>query len=122
MPLPEKNPELSENDDVLEAIPGYPKIAQQMAEMPDFAIFRRFRALNNKMLLYYQSQLTEFELKLHHLERQNYFQGAQPNADLFHTDYHWANRDQKNEYRILVEETRTVLEKYSEKPNHKIIP
>lgn len=115
-------PQLLENDDPLEAITGYPEIAKEMAAWPDFAIFRRFRALNNKMLLYYQSQLTYLELDLHRLERENFFQGAQPHAHMFHRNYNWVNEDKDNRYHKLVEQTRNVLEKYSEKQNRNIIP
>lgn len=49
-------------------VPGYPKLAGQMAMLPGIAIFRRFGALNARNLLYLQSELTDLEAALLHAE------------------------------------------------------
>jgi hypothetical protein len=49
-------------------VPGWPYVAKQMAETPDFTSFARFRDLNVKSLLYYQSQLTKLRIELHEQE------------------------------------------------------
>ena len=47
---------------------GYPKIAFLMGRSPEYAIFRRYAALNAKNLLYLQAELKILEAKLHDLE------------------------------------------------------
>lgn len=49
-------------------VPGWPSVAKVMAETPDFASFSRFRDLNIKSLLYYQTQLTRLRKQLHEQE------------------------------------------------------
>jgi len=43
---------------------GYAKFARMMGEHPEMAIFRAFRALNTKNLLYLQAELVELERDL----------------------------------------------------------
>ncbi|CZR54979.1 uncharacterized protein PAC_04864 [Phialocephala subalpina] len=43
---------------------GYPKLASRMGHSPQFAIFRRFAALNARNLLYLQAELTALEKRL----------------------------------------------------------
>jgi hypothetical protein len=71
--IPSTSAELPENwkdvqDDLRQPVPGWPKVAMQMADTPDFAAFSRFRALNIKSLLYYQTEITLLEKRLHKKE------------------------------------------------------
>ena len=43
---------------------GYAKLASFMASDSEFAIFRRFGALNAQNLLYYQAELMDLETHL----------------------------------------------------------
>ena len=47
---------------------GYPKLAAHMGDHPYTAIFRRFRTMNAKILLYYQAELTQLERDLEECE------------------------------------------------------
>ena len=59
---------------------GYTKVAELMATHPEFAILRRFKALNMQTLLYLQAEITHLEADLHeiamrdirHSNRENY--------------------------------------------------
>lgn len=59
---------------------GYAKIASLMGAHPEFAIFRRFRALNMQNMLYLQAEITHLESELRrvsyedlgHPKRQNH--------------------------------------------------
>ena len=57
-------------------IHGYPQLARHMGEKEAHAIFRRFAALNARMLLYRQAELLELEKELDLVERKNW---ADPN-------------------------------------------
>ncbi|KAL1600683.1 hypothetical protein SLS60_007071 [Paraconiothyrium brasiliense] len=52
----------------VDAVEGWPQLAQFMADTPDFAAFPRFRDLNVKSLLYYQAELNSLRKKLQELE------------------------------------------------------
>jgi hypothetical protein len=47
---------------------GYPRLAQLMSLLPPTTIFRRFGALNARVLLYYQSELMLLEKQLKEVE------------------------------------------------------
>lgn len=49
-------------------IAGYPKLAAHMGDHPYMAIFRRFRTMDAKILLYYQAELTQLERELEECE------------------------------------------------------
>lgn len=49
---------------VLNAPPGYPKLAELMNILPETSVFRRFGTLNSLNLLYLQAELTDIEHKL----------------------------------------------------------
>lgn len=51
-----------------EAVAGWPSLAKEMAEVPEFEAFSRFRELNIKNLLYYQVEIACLEAKLKSLE------------------------------------------------------
>ena len=50
---------------------GYAKLASLMANDTEFAIFRRFGALNNQNLLYYQAELMGLEADLREIAMQD---------------------------------------------------
>ncbi|KAH7110731.1 hypothetical protein EDB81DRAFT_954024 [Dactylonectria macrodidyma] len=51
-----------------DAVAGWPSLAKEMAEVPEFEAFSRFRELNIKNLLYYQVEIACLEAKLKSLE------------------------------------------------------
>lgn len=48
---------------------GYSKVAQLMGTHNEFAIFRRFQALNMRNLLYMQAEITHLECELREIAR-----------------------------------------------------
>lgn len=50
---------------------GYAQIGDRMSSHPEFAIFRRFSALNAQNLLYLQAELLDLETRLREIERSN---------------------------------------------------
>ena len=48
----------------IEKVYGYPRFAGQIETQPEYAIFRRFGALNAENLLYLQAELTDLEISL----------------------------------------------------------
>jgi hypothetical protein len=49
-------------------VPGWPRLAELMAQTQDFAAFKRYRDLNIKSLLYYQAEIEMLREKLHEEE------------------------------------------------------
>jgi hypothetical protein len=47
---------------------GYPRLAERMGVKPETLIFRKFIALNARMLLYMQAELVVLEAQLQHAE------------------------------------------------------
>jgi hypothetical protein len=91
---------------------GYDKVAQLMGSHPEFAIFRRFRALNMKNMLYLQAEIIHLEAELRRLA----------NEDIKHASrqeypYDWWSLSQGQEGDMRqwekVLEIRAKLEKYS---------
>ncbi|ROV95952.1 hypothetical protein VMCG_07984 [Cytospora schulzeri] len=62
---------------------GYPRVAELMAGHEEFAIFRRFRALNMQNLLYLQAEVVHLEEELIELA----------NRDSRHPERQYHNRD-----------------------------
>lgn len=50
---------------------GYPRLSERMGVSPETLIFRKFIALNARMLLYMQAELVMLENQLHHAEKQD---------------------------------------------------
>ena len=50
---------------------GYAKVAQLMGAQDEFAIFRGFRALNMRNLLYMQAEITHLEAELQEIARRD---------------------------------------------------
>lgn len=59
-----KDPE----DDLSCPLQGYPKLAKQIVDYPDFEAFQSFKDLSIKSLLYYQAELDDIRRDLHNLE------------------------------------------------------
>jgi hypothetical protein len=55
-------------DDLNCALQGYPELAKQIVDYPDFEAFQSFKDLSIKSLLYYQAELDEIRKDLHQLE------------------------------------------------------
>lgn len=49
---------------------GWPRLAEKMAKVPEFAAFPRFKDLNVKSLLFYQVQLKSIRLKILRMEEE----------------------------------------------------
>jgi len=103
-------------DDLDTPVPGWPRVAKLMAETPDFAAFSRFRDLNIKSLLYYQSELTILRERLHEEEWNDYREGDDENARQFskRADRLVSSKDLYSPQWALVLEMRRVLKEYSE--------
>ena len=56
--------------DLLDPVPGYPRLAHEMGTMPEIATFRRFADLNCQSLLYYQAELIMLERQLRGYEKE----------------------------------------------------
>jgi hypothetical protein len=56
------------NEPPEEPVPGWPRVAELMAQTQDFAAFKRYRDLNVKSLLYYQAEIEMLREKLHEEE------------------------------------------------------
>lgn len=55
--------------DILNAtVPGYPRLAKEMSNLPELMIFRKFSALNARNLLYMQNDLMRMESRLKQME------------------------------------------------------
>jgi hypothetical protein len=55
--------------DIKNIPPGYPTVAGLISKDDDFAIFRKFRYLNARNLLYLQAELIDLENELETLDR-----------------------------------------------------
>jgi hypothetical protein len=90
-----------------EAPPGYPSVAALFSKDNDFAIFRRFRYLNTRNLLYLQAELIALETKLEDLDR-SLFAGAQTDALKS-----WEAFSKDEDRRKLARSIREALRDYS---------
>jgi hypothetical protein len=50
---------------------GYPRLSERMGVKPETLIFRKFVALNARMLLYMQAELVDLEATLQHQEERD---------------------------------------------------
>jgi hypothetical protein len=93
---------------------GYPKLAGQMALLPEAALFRTFSALNTRNLLYRQAELIHLENKLLECEKKDSLH--QKRCD-YAVDWFWLQHSQYDvqdgeQYR-LVQEIQGKLKEYS---------
>jgi hypothetical protein len=109
------NPGISPND-VNIPVPGWAAMATRIANRPAFEAFPAFTDLNVRSLLYYQAELIFLRKKLHEEEYKNHYlgEGAQlriaRNLDFLIAS---GRGKQKSEQWELIEQIRTVLDKYS---------
>ena|SRR5256885_1770 len=95
--------------------PGYPKLAHHMGLFPELAIFRRFKELNCKNLLYYQAELIELEHELRKCEKADAREtsGNRPN---YAKDWYWlqkSEQDGNDDQWQTILRIRAVLKEYS---------
>jgi hypothetical protein len=99
--------------DVRHPIPGWPALARRIANEADFEAFPSFIDLNIKSLLYYQAQLVSLRQKLHEEESKDFYLGSGLQK-LYSEDLGCLiNLAPESPQYKLVEEIRTVLEKYN---------
>jgi hypothetical protein len=95
------------------AMEGYAKVAQLMSTHPEFAIFRRFRALNVQNLLYMQAEITHLEAELRNKADEDIQSGNKQD----HAHDWWSlaqdqETDDAGQWETVLE-IREKLEKYS---------
>jgi hypothetical protein len=117
-PLEELGEATSISDDVSRPIPGYPNIARLMGDFPELAIFRSFRVLNAKNLLYLQAELGQLEKELHGQEWRDFrTEGILSKAS---RDWFWleaaARRGEDDTQWRLTLKMREKLREYSRTP------
>jgi len=100
-------------------VPGWPKVALMMAKTPDFAAFDRFRDINIKSLLYYQTQLTVLRKKLHKQEHKDHQLGDEEEQRYAKHAYFMVGSingegEEGSRQWKLVLEIRTLLKEYSQ--------
>ncbi|KAF2748370.1 hypothetical protein M011DRAFT_400388 [Sporormia fimetaria CBS 119925] len=105
------------HDPLKKFVRGYPKLAGRMALVPETAMFRRFRALNFKNLLYLQNEIMTLEKKLQRWEKHDSRSPvgmrhwyARDNAFLCSSS---VERDGGTEQRDMVLKIRELLKEYS---------
>jgi len=111
-------------DDLDLPVSGLPRVAMLLAKTPDFAAFSRFRDLNIKSLLYYQSELTRLREKLHKQEYRDHRRGV--GKMRFHAkraDYLIASgkKGESKQWELMVE-IRRVLREYSKSCSSNRLP
>ncbi len=67
-------------------IPGYPLLAQTMADHPAMMMFRKFSRLNIKSLLYYQAELARLDQQLLTFEKVDWKRWQEAQNEL-HIDF-----------------------------------
>jgi uncharacterized protein (DUF4415 family) len=106
----------SENNEPPEGpVPGWPRVAELMAQTQDFAAFKRYRDLNVKSLLYYQAEIEMLRKKLHKEEWAD-SQRGDDNQRLYarRIDYmiKSKNKNTGTQWQTVIE-LRRVLKEYS---------
>jgi hypothetical protein len=104
----------------MEAFPasteGYPKLAKQMGQYPETAIFSRFGDLNAQNLLYLQAELVHLQARLRSYEASN-SKSQNGNKALYARDWYWlensAAEGDGEQWQTMLE-IRTKLKEYSE--------
>lgn len=97
-----------------EALHGYPKLATLLGTTQNYAIYRRFAALNARNLLYHQAKLNHLEHELHDLEQTHL-----EHADLHYNVHHLFDKESHDQespgfvLRSKYEEVSRSLDKYN---------
>jgi hypothetical protein len=97
---------------------GWPKVAKQIANIPDFEAFSSFKDLQIKSLLYYQAELTSLRKELHAAEYADARSGDEDASELARDlDYLFAYQDKKDSKLCkqwpLIVRIREVLKEFS---------
>jgi hypothetical protein len=90
---------------------GYCKVARFMGRQDEYAIFRRFKALNAQNLLYLQAELTHLEAHMYSLAQRNSTDRIIPNKDWWSLSHSEKEEDSEQWDKVL--EIREKLEQYS---------
>jgi hypothetical protein len=98
---------------------GYPRLAQEMAKIPERMILRRFGTLNAQNLLYYQAELTELESEWRQLEKENCDHEVSTRRPMRSSTNWWTlaewdgrTEGEQRQWRLF-QKIRSVAEKYS---------
>ena len=91
--------------EIKDVLPGYPSVAALVSKSYDFAIFRKFRYLNARNLLYLQAELIDLENELQTLDQS--LRVDQLNS--------WKPFFEDQEARALALRIRKTLEEYSKR-------
>jgi hypothetical protein len=98
---------------------GYPRLSERMGAHNESMIFRKFSALNSRVLLYLQADLVQLENQLHAIERRD-------NKDnhgwrsKYATDFHWLQKSREDgcDHQLaLIREIQGKLQTYSTLPS-----
>ncbi|KAH8776511.1 hypothetical protein F5883DRAFT_248746 [Diaporthe sp. PMI_573] len=94
---------------------GYAKVAHLMAKYDEFAILRRFKALNAQELLYSQAEIIHLEERLQRLVDRD---AAHPDRKFYSKDWwslaHGLDIDSREQWRTI-RKIRKKLDKYNER-------
>ena len=113
-----KGPIFPPEHDLDNPVPGWPRLAHLMAELPEFASFSRFRHLNVKSLLYYQAELTRLQNQLHQQEWRDFRDENRElalyakRADVLVQAEYFENAHEKVQWE-LIKKIRLTLKEYS---------
>ncbi|KAH6651683.1 hypothetical protein BKA67DRAFT_537543 [Truncatella angustata] len=91
---------------------GYCKVARFMGRQDEYAIFRRFKALNAQNLLYLQAELTHLEAQLHSLAQRNGADRVVSSKDWWSLSHSEETDDSEHWDKIV--EIRGKLEQYND--------
>jgi hypothetical protein len=102
-------------DEPKNPVPGWPQVAELMSNIPDFASFNRFSALQIKSLLYYQAELEILKAELREEELEDYRRGDERAIEYSkRADFLVRSRNKENHRQWdVILKIRTVLKEYS---------
>jgi hypothetical protein len=121
--LPTSNPTPQKDDkDFVEAWTrhpiGHPRLSERMGVRTETMIFRKFSALNSRMLLYMQADLAMLERQLHKAEKDDH-KSPEGQRSKYATNYFWLSRSKKDgdgKQLELIEDIKEKLKAYSTSP------
>jgi len=95
---------------------GYPRLSERMGLKPEILIFRKFVALNARILLYMQAELASLEKTLQQVERNDREDKEEANRREYASNYtklSQSDRDGDTYQLELVEKISSRLKSYS---------
>jgi hypothetical protein len=99
---------------------GYPRLSERMGVKPETLIFRKFVALNARMLLYMQAELVDLEATLQHQEDRD-LNSADGNRRRYAKDFTYLRLSHKDGDTKQLDLVRAIQEKlhvYSMNKHH----